>query len=463
MSTPHDPDAALTRALHGAVEHHGPHALSDPLALRLALRASRTTLTPGEIDLLVAVAGSGAVDVLGAAGGGTATRDPGGSDPDGTALRGALRRALTGTGLDATDAERACRAFAQVMAGAPARRLHWDQQDGTRTSGAAAGPPRRRSGIVIAAVAVLVLVLAAAGVIAAVQGRAAPPPPDRYAVDQVAQRYRALGATLLDGAMRCAPVAPDPGELEEVDCTFGAWSTVLTSYDTPSRLAAAGELLAPAGGDHLREGRTTGPGGTVTFVEDATEDGGSRSTVHWDTTTPRPAGATVTTSALPMSELAGFLDSRGFAGVERPDVPGPQFRSGRLYRLASGLGRKTSSTCVVAPLTGRLRGAEEEVRCTYANGASARFARFRDLRDLLAVRDEYATELGDVPGTLRVGGWSTSDPAQGSADSNQLIEFVAADDGDAELYYDQTSSRCLGIVTHPDFTQEQLRTFFQLG
>jgi hypothetical protein len=171
----------------------------------------------------------------------------------------------------------------------------------------------------------------------------------------------------------------------------------------------------------------------------------------------------VTTDAAPLAELVDFLDGRGFGGVAPPEVPGPQFRSGHLYRLASGLGRKTSSTCVVPPLTQWLSGAEEEVHCTYANGATARFARFRDLQELLAVRAEYATPIGDVPGTLKVGGWMTSDPDQGTADTNQLIEFVAADDGDAELYYDQTTSRCLGVLTHPDFTQEQLRTFFQIG
>lgn len=265
--------------------------------------------------------------------------------------------------------------------------------------------------------------------------------------------------------MRCAPLPLEPGESEKADCTFVAWSVVLTTHDTPARLARARDAVVPEGGDLLREGRTSGAGGTVTISEtpSGAGDGESRSTVHWDTPTPRPMSATVTTSTLPMPGLVDFLDDRGFRGIARPQLPGPEFRSGLLYHLAASLGRQVLSTCTVPPVADRLGGAEEEVRCTYANGATGRFARFPDLQELLSVRDEYATQLGVVPGTRRVGGWTPSDPGQGADHTNQLIEFVSSDDGDAKLYYDQESSRCLGILTHADLTQEQLKTFFQTG
>lgn len=243
----------VEESLRRVVDGYGHHALTDPVALRSALRACGTELAPEDVEVLVTVAGSGTLDGLRSA----RTR---GAGPE-AALDRAVRETQTRTGMAPGRTRWACRGLATALgllddppsapdqperalpdAASAQHRVSWEELTGAHGSGTRPisepvhPPPStrrpRRAWLLVAAASAL-LAAAVVAAIALAPGRPAPAP-DRYAVDQVAQRYRALGANLLTGAVRCAAVAPDPGELERVDCSFGGSSVILVGYDTPS-------------------------------------------------------------------------------------------------------------------------------------------------------------------------------------------------------------------------------------
>jgi hypothetical protein len=328
--------------------------------------------------------------------------------------------------------------------------LHWDGTDGDAARDRS-GRRRRAPAVAIAATAIVVAVVAT---LVAVRAGPEPAVPDRYALDQVALRYRALGAGLLDGALRCTPIATQPGRTETVDCTFGAWSVVLTGYDSRAALdAARSAALAPAPGS-LRHAQAVQD--DAAFAMDETEAGGA--SVHWDTTAPRPVSATITTSLLPLPDLLAFYDSRGAGLLTRPEQPGPAFRSATLWAFARSRVLADNPACAPVPdWRNSMQDAIEAVKCTYPDGTVLGFARLRDLAAAQRYREDNVSAEWSVPGTLRVGAWAaTDDPTR----AGTLVEYVYSEDGDSSLYFDDLDTFCFGLVIHPDLTQDQLKAFW---
>jgi hypothetical protein len=442
-------------ALRRVVEDHGRHTLGDPAALRAALPATGTTLTGSEVDALVAVAGSDAVQRL-------VSATERGVMPS-AAVAYALPEARESTSLPAADAERACRAFAEALGAAatpaPGRyRIDWDGPAAAPVSTLPIPPQRWHllsRPLLVASGIALGLVAAAVLTVVLVRGTGAPaqPPPDRHAVDQVAQRYRALGATLLDGALRCAPLQPAPGELERLDCSFGAWSVVLTGYDSPSRLADARERAMAETPDAARESVTTGPDAAFAMRETAGDR--ATATIYWDADLPRPVSASVSTTELSLPALVAFWDARGVGTITRPEVPGAAFESAALWSLADSFVSPVDSTCGPVPADRSYPRAAEEVRCIYPNGVRVDFVLVDTAEQIYEYRRYYASPDGTVPDTLRVGGWSSgTDEVRG-----QLMEYVLVADGFSYLYFDDATLPAFGLM-FDGRGQEDLEAFW---
>jgi hypothetical protein len=462
------PGIAVDRALRRVVQSYGRHALDDPVALRAALRACAPELPSAEVELLVTVGASGAWEPVRQA---TLT----GTDPA-LAVPDAARAVQGATALGAADAERACRAFAAALvpAGQPAgRRIVWDTEGSplpvTVPDGVAApavgdvpaGARRPRGRAVAAVAAGLAVVLAAVVLVVLTSGTGQPPTPDRFAVDQVAQRYRALGATLLDGALRCAPLPPDPGELERVDCSFGGWSVVLTGYDSAFRLTRVRELAVTAQPDAVRQAAATDPRATFAMRERSGADpvrDRSTATVYWDAQDPRPVSATITTTELSLPALARFWDTRGVATVQRPAVPGAEFDSAALWLLAAPFVERTGASC--GPIPERkypYYGAIEGVQCRYPNGATIDFNRVGNAEQLQSNRRGFASPDGTAPGSLRLSAWNADDDRQLHG---QLIEYSLATEPGSHLYFDELELLTFARLYHPSLSQDQLKAFW---
>jgi hypothetical protein len=420
-------DPTQLQALDQVVARYGPGALHDPVALRRALQTV-DGITADDIELLTAVAGLGVV------------RDLRSADPTRPMIDDTTRSVLAGTGPAAGRSEDAVRAAVAAFAAADGSRfgVRWD---GTRT----ARPRRRRRAALVAALgAVLVL-----------RPAATPAAPDRFAIDQVALRYRALGATLLDGATSCARGTPRPGETEVVSCAFDRWTMTLTSYDTASRLVEERDRAVAAAPESLRSARTVAIDGAFAMAETT-----SGSTVYWDTTRPRPVSARTTTGQLGLLDLVARYDGRGAATVARPETPGPAFASGELWSFtAQSLGTDGARCDPMPPGDPARSGAVDAVRCTLPNGVTADLVQLAAYDQLLARRTAAGSEAGKVPGTLRgVGSWKFEEGTEGRG---QFAEYVPVDGGDAHIYWDDESTHCVALISHPDLTQDQLLDFWR--
>jgi hypothetical protein len=432
--------AAMTETLTRVRTRYGPAALLDPVALRGALR-TLDGVAPTVAEALTAVVDSGAADRLRAAD----------ADDPGPALDAATGAVLRAPGVAEADARRACEAFLAAFAaderGDPPA-IRWDATARVAGAGGAGGAARHRR--VLVGVGVLVAVaVGVAVVVLLTRPTAEPAAPDRYAIDQVAQRYRALGSALLAGAERCAPSDPQPGQTERVECTFvgEGWSMVLTSYDTASRLAEVRRQTVRPAADSLRSADAIDADTDTAFA--MAESPAGAPTVYWDTTAPRPVSASLTSSTLPLPDLVDRYDTRG-PTAQRPEVPGADFRSGDLFVLSQAVG--DDGGCEPGDVDGQPE-VLEIVSCTYPNGVSSTFIRLADYQDLVGYRTRYASEAGKVPGTLRgVGAWEAEGETKG-----QFAEFVAVDDGNAHIYFDDEAALCLGLITHPDLGQDELR------
>ncbi|WP_181776543.1 hypothetical protein [Amycolatopsis pittospori] len=357
------------------VRRFGRHALTDPVALRSALKHSGVSLSPAEIDALVAAA----------------------TDPE-----------TTGPPLNPTLAE---------------NRLTWDgdQKPPTRRM-----PSRARRRWLIGGAVVLVIAVVAAGMVFFLRNKeeTAAPPPDRYALDQVAGRYRALGARLLDGAVRCAQQPAKPGETERVACDAGLYALTLVTYDVPGRLTESRKLADTAGA--VRSASTLGSGAAFAMRELPSGE----STIYWDVDSPRPVSATLTAPKTGLPALAGFYDARRFGVLERPEVPGAAFSSGTLWEFAqSHVLNERSPNCKAVPAT---TGTAETVKCPLPDGAMLVFSTASDHDALIALRTENSAEGSVVPGTLDVRTWNRL----GGPIVGQFIRFVTSDDRSPAIYFD---------------------------
>jgi hypothetical protein len=437
-------DPTHLQTLDRVVDEFGSAALHDPVALRAALRSIGGT-TATAADLLAAVAGSGVV------------RDVRSAGASGVAVDAATRTLQAGTGpaaeLSGEEVRRAVAAFA-AAGGARERgdqaRISWDAADGT-TAPATAVRSRRRPALLVA----ILLVVLAAGAAAAfaaglVPGPAAPAAADRFAVEQVAQRYRALGATLLDGAASCARDVPQPGEVEAVSCAFDGWTMHLTSYDSASRLIEERERPLVEAPSSLRSTRAVTSDAAFALVET-----GAGSTIYWDTTRPRPASARIDSGGPGLLDLVARYDSRGVTTVDRPEPPGPAFASGELWLFAAQTLGVDDASCAPAPRADPAGAAAvDAVRCTLPDGGVVDMVQVGSYEQLLARRTVAASEDGKVPGTLRgVGGWKLEEETD---NRGQFAEYVGLDDGDAHIYWDDERTRCVALLSHPDLGQDEL-------
>lgn len=445
------------------VREYGRHAVTDPVALRSAWRATGTGEPPPE---LLAVAEH--------------------AEPLGTAPRRAavlddvVGPAAAGSGLPHDRMRRAAGMIVDVLSGDPpstsegsapgaggtsstpdgtpdvggptlpprtpdtpaGHRLVWEDAPPapvTVTVPAVAPPRRRRTVLVAGALALVVAV--GAGVAVAVSGpgggSGTAAEQDRYAVPDVADRYRALGADVLAGATRCAPDRAAPGETERVRCDVDGYALVLRTFDGPQRMRDARAAAVPDG-DVVRSARRTRDDGAVAISEERS----GRSTVAWDAQVPRPVSAAVTAPAS-LVDLAAFLDSRRFALVPRPDVPGPAFRSGALWDLASAYVRyEPSVRCgAVQPEATE----KETVQCTMAGGGRSQFSLLRDREAFRAARTAFADEGGKRPEGRSVTAWNRS----GGPTVGLLSQYVQLDDGRPALYFDDDALGGYGVLFGP--------------
>ena len=218
-------DTDIGGRLAEIVRRYGRHALTDPVALRAALRETGASLPAPEQDALAAVAGSPELaDLL--------RRDGEAAPPaDQIAARTGIPPGWVGWAWTAlAEALRAGDRTATQPLAEPTLpppdeyRVSWNAPPPT-------SPVRARRWPLAAAMAVVLAATAGGALWFVRAGGTAPdpPPPDRYAVDQVAQRYRALGARLLDGVTRCAQLPAAPGEVERVGCDVGTVSFTLAT------------------------------------------------------------------------------------------------------------------------------------------------------------------------------------------------------------------------------------------
>ncbi|MEV6906900.1 hypothetical protein [Amycolatopsis sp. NPDC051071] len=356
------------------VRRFGRHALTDPVALRSALEQSGNTFSPAEIDALVAKAAG---------------------DPE-----------PTGPPLNSTLAE---------------NRLTWSGGGNRPTRQL---PSRGRRNWLVGGAVLLVAAVTAGVMFSLPDKEDIAPPPDRYALDQVAGRYRALGARLLDGAVRCAQQPAKPGETERVGCDAGLYALTLVTYDVPGRLTESRKLADTAGA--VRSASTLGTGAAFAMRELPTGE----STVYWDVDSPRPVSATLTARKTGLPALAEFYDARRFGVLKRPEVPGAAFSSGVLWEFAQAhVLNEKSAKCQTVPAT---TGTAETVKCPTPDGAMLVFSTASDHDALITLRTENSAAGGVVPGSVDVSTWNRL----GGPVVGQFIRFVTADDRSPAIYFD---------------------------
>jgi hypothetical protein len=277
-----------------------------------------------------------------------------------------------------------------------------------------------------------------------------PAPADRYAVDEVSQRYRALGATLLADVLGCAPRDPQPGQAEAVSCSFGTWTLLLVSHTDRAALDAQRAGTSTRGPAVTRWAATTGPDSVSVLSETAA----GAATVYWDSAIPQPVSATATAATLPLPDLLAAVDARG-APQARAELPGPAFRSGALWALAAPYADGRS--CRPLPAADQLPSSAEEVRCTVADGIEALFVRDRNPAAFERTRAEFRSGSTAVPGTLRPGAWQ---PPGSTGPAGLLLSYVYADDDAAQLYVDDPATSSWALLRGTG-TPDQLRDFWE--
>lgn len=415
----------------------GPETRRDAKALSAALRSVPEPVAISDIEALEAAVYSGAVDEL-------AARISGGQPPD-LALNGAADLASRAAGIGSEQARRACAALGvadgilpdagaappeppesdsgasgaapaegvTTLVAAPsdppahgpqdgggagqAGQLRWDEWEPNPSPDLPAHPPRRRWVVPVAVLGVLLL-LAGGGVVVAFLVRPGPPkqvPPDPFAVTAVADRYRALGATLLEGATRCSPTDAAAGEVERVRCEFAEYDLMLSTYQTAATQRTARDVALNTEGSR-RSARTTED--VAAFAMEQKTDGSSR--VYWDVTQPRPVSATVSRGNTDLPDLIGWWDGRGFTALKRPEatgLPDDAFKSDELKKLASDWLNAPGAVCTSGTQT---FGQRELVTCYWDNDVVASFYLAPDRAAFEANRQYYLSDAGTVSGTF---------------------------------------------------------------
>lgn len=153
--------------------------------------------------------------------------------------------------------------------------------------------------------------------------------------------------------------------------------------------------------------------------------------------------------------MAAFWDARGSAIVARPEVPGPEFRSGVLWDASSYAIRNQPGVRCEHQESPGLEDVAEDVRCFYPNGAVGEFVLPGDEERFVHYRAVFGSDVGSVPGTHKVG----TVTVVGTDRLGQLVESVNAADGVAHIYLDQPEDLAFALFQNPEFTLPQLDDF----
>jgi hypothetical protein len=349
---------------------------------------------------------------------------------------------------------------APAVGAAERRGIVWDETGRPRVLAEGGRVPRgRRSRFRLAAVGLVGLLVV--GAVAWFAGGAERVAPDVFAVDQVAQRYRALGADLLAGAQRCAPLPPSPGQTERLGCTVdtagGPLTLELTSFDTAVRLREVRAQALPAAAGSVRSARATRP--DAAFVMDETGAGASR--VYWDVEAPRPVSASVAADR-PLGELVAFYDARRSAAVPRPEQPGAAFTVPSMWRLArTPVSSQEGVECARVPPAPEYPGAVQQVTCRFPNGMVADFGLMPDVASFNRLRVALSSPPGIAAGSQWTGGWQSDE--FGEQAIGQMAYYTLAEGNVSRLYYDSREWLCFGVLHGDGFSREQLHSFWEIG
>lgn len=491
--------AAVDDPLVMVLRRFAPDTLRDAGALDAALRSVPEPVAISDIHALAAAAYSGAVDEL-------AARVSSGQPPS-LALDGAADRVARVCGMSPDQARKACAALGIALGVLPdqidgAFRTHPPDPSVTgpdspstvpTTAMAAPGPhygsgapqegrpgwggwpvtppvfppvgdqgraPRRRFWLIPVGVfgALLVGGLVAGAVL--LTREPAPVPPDPFAVPSVAERYGALGSTLLAGVTRCSPTDAAAGETERVRCEFAEFDLILSTHETAATLQTARDVALNTDGS-LRSARLNEDVAALAMEETTAE----RSRVYWDVTQPRPMSATVSRDNTDLPDLIAWWDARGFSALTRPEVPAlpkDEFQSDDLQEFAKDfLGAPGVRCQTETPMDGK----EESVACTWANGvvvffflASGRSALEETRQDFL-----FNVEQKAAPGSFfrEPTGWSDQDKP--AVKQGEYSQYLTADNGAAIIYFDQDSTLCWAFMYASSGDLQRLREFWANG
>jgi hypothetical protein len=330
--------------------------------------------------------------------------------------------------------------------------------------------------------AVLALIVAGAtaaaiGIVALNRDDAQEPAPavDRFALSQVAQRYRELGAALLAGARRCVPLAPQVGEVERVRCDFADRTLGLVQYGSAARLRLERARTVDSTIEWVRFGQVLDRDVTFSMHEDRT----GAATVYWDSVLPRPQSAVVTNAGpeatgapsaalarLSLPELVDFYDDRRFGGLTRPELDAAQFRSGVLADLAQNDLNEREIQCRADP-GGPFRRAAEQVTCTFREGVTAWYVLVEDADSYAGYRKDIASSANAVPGSHRSEAWEVSTDHKGGT----LTYYEESTTSQAVLYselvYRDPAGRgprqptlALVLYRHPTMSPAELKAWW---
>jgi hypothetical protein len=319
---------------------------------------------------------------------------------------------------------------------------------------------------------------AAIGVVALDRDGAPEPAPvaDRFAVSQVEQRYRELGAALLDGARGCAPLAPEVGEVERVRCDFADRTLDLVQYGSAAGLRQERARVVDSTIEWVRSGQVLEPDAAFSMHEDRA----GAATVYWDSALPRPQSAVVTNSAGPeatggtgatiarlsLPELVEFYDGRRFGGLTRPELDASQFRSGVLADLAQNDLNERGLRCRPDP-GGPFRRAAEQVTCTFAEGVTAWYVLVEDADAYAGYRKDIASSANAVPGSHHSEAWDVSTEHKGGT----LTYYDQSTTGKSVLYselvYRDPAGRgprqptlAIAVYQHPTMSAAELKAWW---
>jgi hypothetical protein len=330
----------------------------------------------------------------------------------------------------------------------------------------------------VAALSVAGATAAVIGVVALDRDGAQEPAPvvDRFAVSQVAQRYRELGATLLAGARGCVPLAPQVGEVERVRCDFGDRTLDLVQYGSATGLRQERARAVDSTIEWVRFGQRQERDAAFSMHEDRT----GAATVYWDSVLPRPQSAVVTNSAGPeatggtgatiarlsLPELVDFYDGRRFGALTRPELDAAQFRSGVLADLAQNDLNEPKVRCRADP-GGPYRRAVEQVTCTFREGITAWYLLVEDADSYAGYRKDIASSANAVPGSHHSEAWDVSTEHKGGTLTYYEQSTTRQSVLYSELVYRDPAGRgprqptlAIAVYRHPTMSAAELKAWW---